>query len=142
MEYSPSIIPLKMHNKIKKGYDECQFDEMDYKHYAVITKAGRIISSGRNNMKSTPFAMRPLNCLHKAEIFNDDLRTMHAEMSAIKKVKNKDRLKGASIFVYSLNRRGELRISRPCSLCLHYIKEYEISKIYYTDKGGWKKEKI
>lgn len=147
LEPSPSLgisysIPSKIQSKIEKGYNQCEFDDMDYRHYAVITKSGRIISEGKNNMRSHPFAMKPLNCLHKPEIFNDDLRTMHAEMKAIKKVKNKSRLKGASIFIYSLNRRGELRISRPCNLCMHYIKQFGISKIYYSDMGGWKKEKV
>jgi len=137
MEPSP-----KIQKKIRKNYDAYPFADMDYKHCAIITKGGRIISSEMNNMKSHPFAMKPLGCLHKSEITKDDLRTMHAEMAAIRKIKNKDRLKGASIFVFSMNRRGNLRISRPCTLCMYYIKLYGISKIYYTIENGWMKEKV
>lgn len=137
MEPSP-----KIQKKIRKNYDSYPFDNMDYKHCAIITKGGRIISENFNNMKSHPFAMKPLGCLHKPEIDRDDLRTLHAEMAAIKSIKNKNRLKGASIFVFSMNRKGELRISRPCDLCMHYIKMYGISKIYYTSSNGWIKERV
>lgn len=139
LESNP-LVPIKLQNKIRKKYDSYPFDEMDYRHYAIIVKGSKIISEGSNNMKSTPYAMVALNCLHKAEIHKDELRTMHAEMKAIKRVKNKDRLKGASIFVFSMNRKSEIRISKPCDLCRHYIEKYGISKVYYTANGHWEKE--
>ncbi len=141
-EPSPNLVPIRIQKKIRKNYDSYPFVDMDYKHCAIITKNGKIISEGFNNMKSHPFAMRPLGCLHKPEIDYRDLRTLHAEMKAVKNIKDKNRLKGASIFVFSMNRKGQLRISRPCDLCMYYLKMYGISKIYYTINGKWEKEKI
>ena len=83
-------------------------------------------------------AMLPLNVLHsKKEIVNLDLRTIHAEMDAIRKVKNKEILSGCEIWVYSEFQNGEMRISKPCSLCQYYINLYNIKTVHFSNESGW-----
>ena len=130
----------KFTQSLPKLYKEHLHPECRFKHVAVIVKGGKILSIGFNNMRSHPMAMKPLNVLkNKKEIDELDLRTIHAEMDAIRKIKDKSLLSSCEIWIYSEDKKGNLRISKPCELCLYYINLYNIKNIYYTNNNFWEK---
>jgi len=48
-------------------------------------------------------------------------------------------LKSYDLFVIRFNKDGSKRISRPCELCIYYMrnqKEFKINKVYYFDDEG------
>ena len=66
---------------------------VQHRHAAVIVKGGRVLSSGVNRIKTHP------NAVVKDEDGELICKSIHAEMDAISRVKNKDQLKGATIYV-------------------------------------------
>ena len=102
-----------------------------HKMGAVFVRKNHIISSGCNFLTKThPFVRRL-----------DPHKTMHAEVDAIFKLKNKDQLKGSSVFIYRENVFGPA-IARPCPICMQILKIFGIRKAYYTVNGQWAMEKI
>jgi len=87
-----------------------------FKHGSCIVKRGRIIAQGTNQYKSHPL-QRQYNISQRQDIINDAPHYIHAEISALTKVKNID-LSDAEIYVYRLSLTGRPAISRPCAACM------------------------
>lgn len=93
------------------------------KHGAVIVRGGNVLSLGINKMKNHPDVI-------PEELIKDACH-VHAEIDAIKKVKND--LRGATIYVARVSPFGKGVMSRPCNKCYQAISSAGISKIVYTD---------
>jgi len=93
---------------------------------ATILYKGRPLAFGVNHQTKTNPKIKRYCCL----------KTQHAEMDAIWKVRNKELLKGSTIVIYRQDRHGNYAKSRPCSACMAMIKEYRIKTILYSDVGN------
>lgn len=135
-------------NKFTKACIEllnsANFDKfMQFKHASLIVKNGKIIGSGVNNAKSHPMAIKPVLWMNKNSPLLDSLWTLHAEMCAIKSVKNKNQLNGASIYIARQSICHGMRLSAPCEFCEYYIRKYKISRVIYTtDDQHWNEVRI
>lgn len=101
---------------------------------AVIVSNGKVISSGWSQEKTHPFIetngqYQTTNGWHIA-------KNMHAEVAAVFKVKHKESLEGATIYVYRQNKDGEMVNSRPCPMCEKVLRQYGFKKMVYTVDGG------
>ena len=88
---------------------------------AVVFHKNRILSTGFNTSKGITRYLK---------IFR--FATCHAEISAIRNVKNRELLKGSEIFVFRESKAGTPMISRPCGLCTQVMYEHGIKKVWYT----------
>ena len=88
------------------------------------------------------------------KINNNSMKTRHAEVDVIEKIKplysGKERnkckknknLKKLNMLVFRTNKKGKcLMNAKPCQNCLNYMnnihkKGYKIQKIYYTNENG------
>lgn len=105
-----------------------QSDHHQSKIGAVILLKKRSLKWGHNrDLKSHPY-------LKKFGFHYN--QSIHAEMAAIFKVKNKENLKGATIVVYRENKKGELAMSRPCEICQRLLREHGFKKMIYTTENG------
>ncbi len=104
--------------------------QIQHRHAAVIVKAGRVLSIGRNRDKTHP------NSIEYDEHGNLYTRSIHAEMDAISKVKNKSHLKGATIYVARKGRSGEAGMSCPCKMCQSFISRYGLKRAVFTTDFG------
>lgn len=98
-----------------------------HRHGAVLTLGGVIISTGFNKGKTNPL---PIRIDPKTERL-----TLHAETDCVYGFKAED-IKGASLYVVRLNRRGDLVNSRPCENCLLFLSKYSLNKIVFSNKDG------
>lgn len=105
-----------------------------------IVSKHQIISVSSNQIKSHP-AQKKLNMFRFSPCDSSKDR-IHAELSAILKVRNKEDLQNACIYVYRINRQNKLGMARPCPACLAKIKEVGIKTIYYTTPDGFCKEDL
>lgn len=95
----------------------------DYRHGAVIHKKGRPIVGAFN----IPYKTHPEG--------SGPFGTCHAEVRAIAKARsilNRDDLTGYSLYVLRVNRRGEMKLSKPCNDCMALIKEHNLSVEWST----------
>ena len=104
--------------------------DIQHRHAAVVVKAGRVLSVGRNRDKTHPDSV---GVGDDGEVFT---RTIHAEMDAILKVKNKDHLKGATIYVARKGRNQKAGMSCPCKMCQGLINKYGLKKAVFTTEHG------
>ena len=104
--------------------------DIQHRHAAVVVKAGRVLSVGRNRDKTHPDSV---GIDEAGESFT---RTIHAEMDAILKVKNKDHLKGATIYVARKGRNQKAGMSCPCKMCQGLINKYGLKKAVFTTEHG------
>ena len=105
--------------------------DIQHRHAAVVVKAGRVLSVGRNRDKTHPDSV---GIDEAGESFT---RTIHAEMDAILKVKNKDHLKGATIYVARKGRNQKAGMSCPCKMCQGLINKYGLKKAVFTTEHGF-----
>ena len=105
-------------------------NQIQHRHAAVIVKAGRVLSIGRNRDKTHPDA---IGIDDKGQVFT---RTIHAEMDAIAKVKNKDHLKGATIYVARKGRNKKAGMSCPCKMCQRLIAQHGMKRAVFTTEHG------
>ena len=105
-------------------------DHPHYKVGACILYKNRVISVGFNqHLKSNPLT----------RLFNEH-QTIHAEVSAIIRLKNKKILKECKMAVYREYATGEIAMARPCPTCLKILKFFNISGFIYTIHGGYAEE--
>ena len=99
---------------------------VQHRHAAVVVKGGRVLSSGVNRIKTHPSAV--------VEDENGELvcKSIHAEMDAISRVKNKEQLKGATIYVARKGRSDQVGMSLPCTMCQRALKKHGLSKAVFT----------
>ena len=94
---------------------------------AVIFKGSRILSSGKNGIRSSR-----IHPLHKH--YNNSL---HAEQNAILNIKDWSTLKGCSILVVKISKtRGIFSMARPCDMCQELLKHVGIKTMYYSNEKG------
>jgi deoxycytidylate deaminase len=92
------------------------------RHGAVIIKGGRVIGCGYNKYTNKPFFVSPEHQQHYC--------STHAEVAAIRS--SKANLRGATVYVARINKRGEERFSAPCSNCQAELDKNGIRKVVYT----------
>lgn len=95
------------------------------KHGAVVVKSGRVVGTGYNKNRNSPFVVSPEHIKPHC--------SRHAEFEAIKEAKSN--AAGAILYVARVNRQGSDCNSKPCKLCQDVIKEANIKKVIYT-KGN------
>ena len=124
----------KVNNKflrmaLKRILNEDYSEHIQHRHAAVIVKSGRVLSVGRNRNKTHPDSV----------LYEDGekiLKTIHAELDAISRVKNKEQLKGATIYVARLGRNGHPGMSCPCKMCQHLIDRHHLKRAVFTTEYG------
>ena len=75
--------------------------------------------------------------------FHNEFKTLHAEMVAILRVKNKKLLKRSTLYVTRLNKDDELMMSKPCKICTDIMKSFGVKEVCYSDTvGNWITEQV
>ena len=94
------------------------------RHGAVLTKGGSIINASFNKDNYTAFGSRVRSPLRGHA-------TVHAELGCILGLP-RDVTSGADLYVCRINRKGEFRFSKPCSMCHEALKHVGVKRVYYT----------
>ena len=96
----------------------------NYLHFCVAFRGKNIIASG-------------FNCFCRKVTHLGHTLSMHAEISALQRVKNPQ--KTFDLFVFRNSKDGEnFMDSQPCIRCENWMKNYKIGKVYYTTSSGIK----
>lgn len=110
------------------AYPLCLEIPRQKKHVSLVYHKNRIVSIGRNYFKTHPKAKE------LGYLYNE----MHSELDAYRKVPKHFRGKKLTLINVRMNAQGNLRMSRPCSVCTNWCIEV-FDKIYYTDNEGFKR---
>lgn len=91
------------------------------KHAALIYRAGKVLSVGINKLHNDPSNWIDIEGI-----------STHAEIDAIRKVKDKSQLRGAVLYVARVSKGGNVALSKPCHRCQQVIEEVGIKKVIHT----------
>ena len=95
------------------------------KHVSIIVRKNEVVAVGTNNFRTHP----------KAKEYGYRFDEVHSELDALLRYRGlKDNLK---LFNFRFNRFAEMRISKPCRLCLPWC-EAVFDEIWYTTNEGFK----
>lgn len=106
-------------------------------HFAFGFKKSKLLAIGQNNPEKT----HP-QALMLAKRFNTDTEHpyLHAETDLISRLWGKHYIDSSlKMVVIRLNKRGQLRCSKPCEQCSHILQALDINKIWWSDNDGFKK---
>ena len=92
------------------------------KHGAVVVSGSSVLAMHPNLHRNHP------SCVPDRL----DEASVHAEAAAIYAVKDKSRLRGATIYVARVNNQGDLRYSKPCDSCESLINDVGIRRVVHT----------
>lgn len=94
-----------------------------FRHGAVLVRGGSIISISANSDNHTAFGQRFRTSPGRA--------TQHAEVACVLGV-DRTMTNGGVIYVARVNRSGEWKMSKPCSMCHEVMKFVGVKKVVYT----------
>ena len=120
-------ITLIMISRIQKfvdiGKEHCLEIERSKKHCSLIIHKNKIVSVGVNGIGKTHPRAKQIGYRYDE---------VHSELDAVLKCTHR---KNLTLLNLRFNRFGEMRIARPCRLCMPWCKMY-FDSIYYTMPEG------
>ena len=122
MKY-PEIMSKSDRYYLDKATALAELSDNKFRHGAVIRKNGKTISVGINHTINDPSMLDDATAATNAAV--------HAEVAALNACR-KTNLKGATIYVARISKKGEPRMSKPCLRCQAALRERGVKKIFYT----------
>lgn len=107
-------------------------------HFAFGFKKSKLLAIGQNNPEKT----HP-QALMLARRFNTETEHpyLHAETDLISRLWGKHYIDSSlKIVVVRLNKRGELRCSKPCDKCSQVLNALGIYKVWWSENNGFIKQ--
>jgi tRNA(Arg) A34 adenosine deaminase TadA len=113
---------------IDKVVDYAKSSPAKFRHAAIcLDRQGKIVSWATNSRKTHPLQAQYAKRLGKTEKVS-----LHAEIAAL--IRSREDID--TVVVARINKRGELRNSKPCPICRLALEEAEVNEIWFsTDKG-------
>ena len=98
-------------------------DKRKCKHVSIITYKNNFVTAGVNQMKTHPLARE----------YKYRFDEVHSELDAWLKIRDKN--KPYSLVNFRFGHNDEMRMARPCKLCMPWCKQI-FKSIYYSTKHG------
>lgn len=106
-------------------------------HFAFGFRKNRLLAIGQNNPEKTH--TQALILSQRFNISNDH-PYLHAETDLISRLWGKHYIDNSlKMVVLRLNKRGQLRCSKPCEKCEQIIKALGITKLWWSIDNGFQK---
>jgi deoxycytidylate deaminase len=96
--------------------NEARKSTMLHRHGAIIYRNGEVLSQAHNHRAS--YLCHSFSC--------------HAEVAAIKAVKNRQQLKNSTLIVVRVGNDDNIKLSKPCENCKQFIERSGIKKVFYS----------
>lgn len=96
----------------------------DYRHGAVLIRGSNIIglSTNKNRLASFGNRFRERNCGHA---------THHAELGCVLGL-DRSKTTGTTMYVCRIGKSGEMRLSKPCSMCAAALRHVGVKRVFYS----------
>ena len=105
-----------------------QTEFKEYKHGAILVRAGAVINTSCNKNKYKAWA----NQFRKKQHGH---ATIHAEIGAILGL-DRSLTDGSTIYVVRVGKCGDLKNSKPCPMCEAAMQYVGIKKVVYSSEDG------
>ena len=105
------------------------------------TKMGAVLAKGRRVLSATtnlPSKSHPLQAEYAKKSGNPRRIYLHAELRSLIQA----RKAGDTMYVARVNKKGYMRMARPCKTCQLALEDRGIKEVFYTTSNGWEKIEI
>ncbi len=121
--FDPEMLSNRRIDKlIETAKPVCMNIPRQKRHCSLVVCKNEIVSIGTNHFKTHP----------RAKKLGYRYDEMHSELDAFVKAPQK---KNLSLYNFRFNRFGEMRIARPCKLCMPWCIAV-FDKVYFTTPEG------
>lgn len=127
----------KLLNRLTRMYDYIYTDK-PYKHTKTVSfliYRGKVVNFGINSDKTSPMQNK-YRLRTELKYIENFIDKEHSEVNCLRKVDENINFDKCELVIISKKRDGDFRLARPCEVCMSAIKDFGISKIYYTNKNG------
>lgn len=127
----------KLLNRLVRMYDYIYTDK-PYKHTKTVSflvYRGKVVNFGINSDKTSPMQNK-YRLRTELKYIENFIDKEHSEVNCLRKVDENINFDKCELVIISKKRDGDFRLARPCDVCMSAIKDFGISKIYYTNKNG------
>ena len=107
---------------VNRLMDVASDSDMCFRHSAALIKGGKIYACGKNSDRG---------CINGGAV-----TSMHAEVDAILNSLKLGIIPSGDLWVIRYQRNGNLAKSKPCSSCLNVIRQFKITRIFYSWDDG------
>jgi hypothetical protein len=107
-------------------------------HFAFGYKKNKLLAIGQNNPEKTH-----TQALLLAQRFNiqNEYPYLHAETDLISRLWGKHYVdNNLKMVIVRLNKRGQLRCSKPCERCDQIIRSLGLNKVWWSTENGFDKQ--
>jgi hypothetical protein len=106
-------------------------------HFAFGYKKNKLLAIGQNNPEKTHTQALILSQRFKID---NDYPYLHAETDLISRLWGKHYIDNTlKMVIVRLNKRGQLRCSKPCEKCEQIINALDIKKVWWSIDNGFNK---
>lgn len=127
----------KLLNRLVRMYDYIYTDK-PYKHTKTVSflvYRGKVVNFGINSDKTSPMQNK-YRLRTELKYIENFIDKEHSEVNCLRKTDESICFEKCELVIISKKRDGNFRLARPCDVCMSAIKDFGISKIYYTNKNG------
>lgn len=127
----------KLLNRLVRMYDYIYTDK-PYKHTKTVSflvYRGKVVNFGINSDKTSPMQNK-YRLRTELKYIENFIDKEHSEVNCLRKTDESICFEKCELVIISKKRDGDFRLARPCDVCMSAIKDFGISKIYYTNKNG------
>jgi hypothetical protein len=93
-------------------------------HTAIIRRRNKVLATSRNTLGT------------RSRGSGWDDQSLHAERAVVKRLGDISQLRGCTLEVVRLNKKGKIRNSKPCDNCVMFlhkcIREYGLLRVIYS----------
>jgi len=116
---------------IDKVVDAAKHSESKFRHAAIcLNSSGHIVATATNSRKT-----HPQQAEYAKRVGRPQKVSLHAELAAL--IKAREDVE--TVVVCRLNKRGELRLSKPCPVCRLALDEAGVDEVWFSTDRGFEK---
>ena len=102
--------------------------EMESRHCALVANGSKILGVGFNR-QGWSAKQKGRYCKRK---MNEGCCAVHAEVSALLRVANREDIKGSTVYVVRVTRNNLLAMSQPCVMCQAILREHGVRRAIFS----------
>ena len=116
---------------IDKVVDAAKYSEGKFRHAALcLDNRGHIIATATNSAKT-----HPQQAEYAKRVGKPQKISLHAELAALVRAKADVH----TLIVCRINRTSDLRLSRPCPVCMLAMQEAGVQEIWFSTNSGFRR---
>lgn len=104
----------------------------NFLHFSFVMQGTRVHAIGFNDVDKSGVRLY-------GKFWEYPLKGLHSETSAISKLDDLNICRKATLVNVRLNKKGQLRNSKPCEICQAVLNFVGLKKIYYSTESGFER---